>query len=439
MLNWLLRRRFCIQSCCPWAFWFRLSGLRPSIPGQTHFLCCGLGAFAIWVRPTHAAYGLSAILMASLVLGMRRRSISEIASGTALWLASFTLLAWTNCVRFGSPLEFGHRLTVSSGTMMYLIRFGNPYHEAPLFQAAKELFGLLFLANPRGEYAFADNQFPGQSPFTRWRKLDFTTFDSTYAVVCLIVIVVAGFWLIRRRKQIALWRKPQGPVILCLLSWSGLSTIMMGVFYLHYPIIASRYLLDFAPAFAGFVMLACVLLRDNWARFLFPLVAVWLVCEIALAKVPAAEQYPNQPIRLMLPCVPGAVVENFDGIYTPDNPPNATGIPGNGYGWDPESGIAANIVSLAVDRPQFVELHVSQRRASNGESMGNDVYRAQIDGVSLQQQEVVPAADGLTVRFDLPKSIRSQQQEEVLFLGFSSGFSEADRDSERFLYSVRWR
>ena len=249
-------------------------------------LGCVLSAFAVWVRPTHVVYGLGTVLIASLIVWMRRRCLKEVVFGIVGWVGSLALLAWTNCVRFGSPSEFGHHLTVSSGSMMYLTRFGNPFHDASVFQAAKELFGLLFLVDPHGTNTFAENLFPGQSLFTRWRRLDLTAFDPSYALLYLAAIVGAILWLVWQRKKngTPLWQRPQGALILSLLLWSGFSTAALGWFYLYYPAIASRYLFDFAPAFTGFAMLAWVLLPAHWSKFSWPLLAVWLVYETTSSK-----------------------------------------------------------------------------------------------------------------------------------------------------------
>jgi len=408
---------------------------------RDYFLCCALGAFAVWVRPTDAVYGLAAVLLASWIVWLRQRCLKQTIAGVFLWFASLALLAWTNYARFGSPTEFGHHLTVSSGTMMYLTRFGNPCREATFAQAAKELFGLLFLVEPRGANAFSDNLFPGQSPFARWHRLDMTTFDLSYAFLGVIAVVAAIFWLMwrRRKKETVFWQQPKIILVFSLLLWSGVSTVGLGGFYLHYPAIASRYLLDFAPAVTGLVMLIWILLPAKAAKLLCPLLAGWLVYQIALAKVPVEDQHQQQPIQLSLPQAQGTPLNEFNGIYTPENHPSKTRIAGNGYGWEPDTGFAADVVSLAVDKPQFVELHVSKRRALYGGTGGDDIYQAQIDGVSLPLRDIARNGDGLKVTFDIPEAIRLRKGDEILFLCFSGIFGVEDRDSERFLFSVRWR
>jgi hypothetical protein len=404
-----------------------------------YLFCCFMASFAIWVRPTHAVYGVGAILTASVWIGWNRHKLVMPLFGICSWAVSFAILAWTNTMRFGSPNEFGHHLTVTTGNMIYFTRFGNPCREATFFQAAKELFGLLFLADPQGAFAFSEDMFLGQSPVARWRRLDLSAFDLSYAVLIFVTVVAALFWLNRQRKEIAFWRKPKNALIFGLLAWSGFSTMALGWFYLYYPTIASRYLLDFAPAFVGFSLLAWILLPGRHVKIAAPVLVLWMFYEVISAKVPIGDHHKQPPTGLVLPHSGGASVNEFHGLYTADNSPNRTDLVFNGDGWDANSGLASDVVSLAVDQPEFIELHLSGRRSSNGVAARNDTYQAQIDGVPLPQHEAVPEPEGLKIVFDIPQHIRARHTAEILFLCFSKGYDEADRNSERFLYSVRWR
>ena len=405
-------------------------------------ISCALSAFAVWVRPTHAIYGLGGVLAASWSMWIYRRSWKEAIFGFGFWCASFSLLAWTNNVRFGSPAEFGHHLTVSSANMIYLTRFGNPFRQASLLQAAKELLGLLFFVPPHGKYAFGENLFPGQAPFPRWRMLDLTTFDPVWMFICIAAFVSAIAWLILKRKKnrYPLLSQPQSVLVFSLLLWVAVSIIVLSCFYLYYPAIASRYLLDFAPALTGSILLGCALMPPRVLKIMLPVAVIWLVYEAASAKVPAESQFVrNLALQQPLPMTQGMSLKNFNGKYTPDHHPSATRIKGNGDGWEPETGFASDIVSLVVDDPEFVDLRVSGRRKINSEPAPKDIYRAQIDGVSLPIRSVLKDGDEFDVTFELPRAIRSPHQNQILFLCFSDGYDMEDRESERFLYSVRWR
>jgi len=403
-----------------------------------HFMCSALGSFAIWVRPTHGAYGLSAVLISSIIAWNSRRSLKESISGVMLWLASFIILCWANGVRFGAPSEFGHHLTISSGNMMYLTRFGNPFRTASAFQATRELAGLLFLSDPRGVNAFAGGLFPGQTSIVRWRRLDLSAFDFAWAVVCITAVILGVVWLIRRKARYAATSKgSEASLIFAISAWSTVSFATLFSFYLYYPTIASRYLFDFSPALMGFAILIPALFSPSLTKYTIPLLAAWCIYEIASSKIPVQDQLPPTPVGPAMQDVRTPTLESFNGVYTVDQHPSATRIAGNGFGWDSRSGIAEDVISLAVDKPTFVQLRVSERRPQNGEIWGTDTYRAQIAGVSLPLRDVTRDKNMLNVTFDVPVQLRMRT--EFLFLCFSETYDEDDRMSERYLFSVSWR
>lgn len=408
-----------------------------------YLLCCALSAFSAWVRPTHAIYGVSAVLICSLIFLFRERALKVVVQGSFGFLAGLALLGMTNWMRFGSPVEFGHRLTVSSDSMIYMTRFGNPFKAANPLVATKELTGLLFLnSNVRDANAYSEGLFPGQAPVIRWRRLYLTSFDPSYAVLGLAAVGGMIFWFVRhqREKKLLSWQQPENTLIVALFLWSSISVLGLSLFYLHFPVIASRYLLDFAPGLSGFAVLLWILISARWSRYLWPLLAMWLVYEIVTAEVPVQTQRlgTRSHTELALPEKKIVSLEQFRGVYTLSHHPADTGIAWNGHGWESENGFADDIVVLTVDKPQYVELRVSERRAVNGEPARKDVYRAMIDGVLLPLRNVV-RGDGLRVTFDIPSDLQTRLNNEVLFLCFSGGYDTQDRDSERILYSVRWK
>jgi hypothetical protein len=358
------------------------------------------------------------------------KRISTLAA-TCIFFAGIIAAAVTNQIRFGSPTEFGHRLTVSSEEIVYITRFGNPFKDASDAAAAKELAAALFLSPEIGNWdAFSPNAFHGQAPQVRWRRLNFTTFGPSYFIISAFA-VVAGVWRLSRNKF-----ADDQKTIVAMLLWFGASFISLLAFYLHYPSIMSRYLMDFMPAMTGFILLAWALLPAQWRRLAVYALAGWLIYGIGTAKVaipsPTTEQTNKPP-------APAVSIDSFGGSYTISKHPLQTGIQFNGAGWDAETGVADDVVMLMLDKPQFVELDVSERRTENDTETKADVYHAMIDGkmlpIKLQQSE----NDEFKVIFDVPESIRRQNQFQVVFLCFSDGFEKNDRDSERFLYLVKWK
>lgn len=404
-------------------------------------ICCCLSALAPWVRPTHGLYSVAAVVVSTAIILRKSRNVKAVSAGVCSLLASLALLAWGNYVRFGSPTEFGHRLTVSSQSMMYLIRFGNPYRESHLTAAAPELFGALFLnSHPRDAWAYSEDLFPGQARTTRWRRLYLSVFDPVYAFACAAALVVATVWLFRVVRKGGLTSEPNVTLVMALWVWAGAAFAGLAAFYLYFPILASRYLMDFAPAIAGLTILAWDLLSYRWPKCSCLLLALWLIYELASAQTPVSEPVaPSTPGALTLSSAQGTAVADFGGMYSETNHPVKTGIFGNGYGWDGETGIAGDVISLVLDNPKLVEMRVSGRRSMNGDATRPDAYRAQIDRVTLPLKAVTREDDGFRVEFSVPESVCARNETQVLFLCFSSGYDTEDRESERFLYSVRWR
>jgi hypothetical protein len=396
-------------------------------------VCVGLGSYAMWVRPTHIIYAVGALVICSIVVWVKSRLWKPMLAGIFVFVASCGLLAYTNQERFGSPAEFGHHLTVSSGSMVFLTRFGNPYRETPPLQAVKELGGILFCSSHvRDQNVFADDVLPGQAAFTRWRKLDVRTFDLSYAI-----FTVAALLFTTRRIF-----RGHGPGIellpTCLAAWSVLSIAGLVFFYLYYPVMASRYLFDFAPAFAGLTG-ALIVLMNRFGKTALVILAGWLCGEIYFGTIPQRVSLTNEPASNRLRHTQNAVALPETAEYSAQHPPAETQIAWNGNGWSVDDTVAEDIVTLMVDRPAFVELVVGKRRDENGVPAKPDAYRAVIDGVELPLSGTNFESDQIHVRFEIPDELKRQLKQEVLFLCFSKRYELEDRISGRFLYSVRWR
>jgi hypothetical protein len=396
-----------------------------------------LSGMAGLVRPTLAIYGLAAVLVCFFLAWRRHQSFRLSIFAGLCFAAGLGLVALTNQIRFGSPFEFGHRLTVTSDSMVYLTRFGNPYANTSLADASKELGGLLFFnSNVRDANAFAEELFPGQAPTTRWRRLYLGLFDPTWLLLCGAAFII-GILTVSKAGRGSVANHGKQELAFALWAWSVISFAVLGLFYLRFPIIASRYLLDFLPAFAGLLILFWMHASKRWPRISMILLTAWLGTELAIAKIPdnllAAPSNPQPELRH----VGGAPLTEFNGTYNTSQHPELSKITYNGYGWDPVGGFADSVVILAVDSPKFVELQVSDRREINGEPARKDVYRATIDGRPLHLRENRSDGDRRTVVFDVPAALQTGDQ--LIFLCFSGGYDAEDRASERFLYSMRWK
>lgn len=163
------------------------------------------------------------------------------------------ILYWTNRMRFGSGLEFGHQLNVQhiSGSV-YSTRFDYPFAREPLGSAVRELYGRLFLSRlPRLWEYFDSGLFPGQSPTLRWREVGMSTFDRSYLTLVIGSVVFAGLAALRLKWRTEGHKGPVDRAILALAVFGGVGFVLLAGFYLRCSVMASRYVLDWMPSLAA--------------------------------------------------------------------------------------------------------------------------------------------------------------------------------------------
>jgi hypothetical protein len=171
------------------------------------------------------------------------------------------------------------------------------------------------------------------------------------------------------------------------------------------------------------------------------LLAAWLGYQLLTARVlpPSVDLLPKGSIQAELRRAVGKELGEYSGNYSVTNHPGQTEIAYNGYGWNKEHGEASHIVSLAIDRPEFVEMLVGRRLNNSGGPAVEDTYRAMIDNQFLPLREVRGEGENIRVTFDVPERIRRRAGDELLFLCFSESYEPQERTSRRVLHSVRWR
>ena len=208
-----------------------------------------LSGFAAFVRPTLLCYGFASMFLAWLLARRERFQLGRLCVAPLLFAAGCALLFLSNHLRFGSGLEFGHRLNVNVFVpMMYATRFENPVAAAPLVPRVTELFSYLFLVRTELHccYGYLTGILPGEAPVIRWRDIYFSTYDLSFAAA--IATAWGASFLIWWRKRAAL--ATDLTEVATIGVWSLLSAIPLFLLYLYYPVMSSRYMLDFAPAFA---------------------------------------------------------------------------------------------------------------------------------------------------------------------------------------------
>ncbi|NCB44207.1 MAG: hypothetical protein EOM59_16560, partial [Clostridia bacterium] len=273
----------------------------------------GLGAF---IRPTLLFYGVASMLVGALRLFLNRPHPARntapksflirlgVPGHSWLWGPFFFLLGGgllflTNLKRFDDGFEFGHRLNVQWGDEMfgsvYSTRFDYLWQDEPVISAGKELFGMLFLPAEfnNGDW-YAQNLFPGQSSTFRWREAYLRTYDLSFFGLALCGFV-AGAAVWRRRRSAPTEESPDNPPpgspadeMGYLAFWSFLAVVPLVGFYLWTPVITSRYMLDFGPAFALAIFAfyewgSRIIKKTKWAILWGSVFLGWLLAEVALS------------------------------------------------------------------------------------------------------------------------------------------------------------
>jgi hypothetical protein len=426
------------------------------------FIVCLLAGLSGLVRVTHGVYGVSAAVicggaMIGSALSFQKNGkracdwarIWELLSGWCIVLGGLLFLAYSNDVRYGSITECGHRMTNHLADTVYLTRFGNPFAKSGFFDASKELFSWLFLSPFHRSGWDVPQVVPWQAMAYRWRGASQLTFDPSFlAVIVLSCLAWAVFFRRKLRggsgsfRQLFNPKKPVQRVLLGMMIWLFLNTFALAAFYLYSPILATRYILDFAPAFLASFVLALIL-AHRYKRIFFAALLIW-ICSESIARLAAhgsaiAQLELSATELIPLPRADGRKLASFNGRYAMENHPEDTHIKYNGQGWGLD-GAAAPIVTLMLDRPQFLELVVGPRPPESGLK---DRYRAKIGTIELPLESLTRDAaenpSAIKVRFGIPKKIREQDKDQVAFLCFTEKWEPADRQSQRQLFAVRWK
>jgi hypothetical protein len=437
-------------------------------------LMAGLGGL---VRPTLVFYGIITIILATIqvifksnlcfnpvqlplpIPSRMRRQISPRFMSWRLWVgvlgfaAGGLILFLTNQVRFGSGFEFGHKLNMVNTGVVYATRFDYPFEDEPLSSAARELCGALFSVKElNGDDFYRQPFFPGQSQTVRWRQFYFLTFDWSCATLVLIGWIL-GIWPIFRllrnqfTDEINDREDERSKVCACMALWSLGSTALLAIFYLRVPCISSRYMMDFAPAFAGaigviWLKLSAAKTQRGWMRQtrdwgLLIILIGWMNLEItknnsnntskSVAWEDVASRMESLANKLNLP--DSTYVEGFDF--------QQTGIQGNGMGWNRTTNAVAPAVVLFIKDPEFVELEVS---VANTKPLDNPPFiRAKVGLEFLKEESLKRMPHIWQLRFSRPMRAQYQRHIQPLFLAFGPKEGLADPYTPYRLLKVSWK
>jgi len=208
-----------------------------------YLLICCLAGFALNVRPTIGAYGGMTFMIAYFLAW--KGKVKWLLPGLGLFLLGIGFYLLMNGLRFGSPLEAGHKLALTGTPISdYIVRFDNPMTWVPFTAAAMEqISGLFFI-----EFHNSDVVIPWQLDVPRWREYNFKPyFPVEFILLLLAWSLPIVLWVRYRRKGAAAFG-PEEQLVAVGLVWSFLSFALLLFFYAWWPGLVARYLVDFAPA-----------------------------------------------------------------------------------------------------------------------------------------------------------------------------------------------
>ena len=436
-----------------------------------YIVLCAVSGIGGLIRPTALFYGFSSVIIASFFLfkGSNRQLLSQkkiiicFIIGIFTYLIGLALLLATNYIRFGSSTEFGHSLNLQSLTgSMYSTKFDCPYQSESFINSAIELFGLLFLANERynGDNWYQNNIFDGQSTTSRFREIYFRTYDLSYFL--LLIVNISIFLYLK-------FKSPKPKLAKCLQDkcyfnevqryqivtiWSTLSAIPLLYFYMNTPVISSRYMLDFAPAFAVMAISAWLLLINLSQNLVVKTIAfisffIWFGTQFLLIESnygpPSGMRYKSM-YYLKRSFQHKSQINSIDQLKNIDAKVGNNNIPFNLTGWnlgvnnvnDTSSilGSVSSIVIVFMKDIEFIELKIAPLNNLDITPSINHI-RIKVGLEQLALHNYVETPDGYTVLFKKPTNQKWCEGIQVVFISFVSNIYYSENHAPWILESIK--
>lgn len=410
---------------------------------------CAIGVAAAlvpFVRATLVFYGATTLALAVIVAARRGLKLQGIAPGLAVYCFFTALLLWTNNQRFGAPLEFGHALNLNSlAPMRYASRFDHPYEDEPIWSAVRELVSALFVAKGtaiQSQSGYERDLFPGQSRTFRWREIYFSTFGKFELAFMLATLCIGGARLVRLK-----FKAFDDPLVVLTL-WSVVSSAGLFVFYLRFPFLSSRYLMDFAPALG-----VCAWVFWSWvmdsatrlsARTLWPTVIVFL-CLVAWWGYGVGSIWTTTESReLTLEQVRSQMKRERKGpkgMHLLDgysSPTQTVGIPFNLDGWLDDGRTVASVAAFVKD-PECLALDLAPAGDQPMPISAYECIRAKIGLEFLRRESVVSTTNGVRVVFAGPTKSHYQRGYQLAFIALMSKAELSEGESRFRLLRICWK
>jgi len=418
---------------------------------STYLILSALAGLIGFVRPTMLAYGGATLTVCAFTAFLSGWRLARLSSGPILFGLGMSILFLTNNHRFGSGFEFGHRLNMTGMDMMLFSRFQGPFDKEPIWSAAKELIGLLFFVRNHSDMRTLYNDglvaFQSQTPRLRWMH------SQTFNFLYLSSLIGSAAWLCWKLPRLRKNGFVTDRDLLVISAWGLLSAVAMGIFYLRFFAVGSRYMLDFSGAIAAVIAFSIAglfriarLRAHIWPSIvLFVCLAGWWVTEVDYllsidsntGPVIQAQALP----RLETPKETDFSIPSHYAIgAVPRSLELETGIDQNGVGWDIESGQTQSVVALYIENPTKLQIEVAP---SSGIQLSDEEFasiRARIGLELLGLESITPTDSGQLLTFRSPEKKTYQTGVQVAFLCFAppGEYLLLRGDSKFRLLRVEW-
>jgi len=436
---------------CAIGLWLLLLRLcaRPSLArAAVLFACAGVSAF---VRPTLAFYGAGAVMAAIMVwLQVKKPKLSLICP-FVLYTVPIFLLLWTNTVRFGSPLEFGHSLNLNYHPVsLYSTRFEFPYQEERTSSALREVLGALLFP---GHYNYgawlSKHVFHWQTATNRWRENYLPEIGWV-----MVSLAAAGILLSFRSRsnfesQVHLEMKASAV-------FAVLSSLCLALFYAWVPSLSSRYLYDFGAAIAVASSLTIWIVSIVTVRFSYPFWTLALMGTTGLLlflgyRAGTMTSSSGRPVSLdvteyksafmpMAAAVKSKAIDCREEMGVEQRAGRLHGLSGfflDGFGWQPEDGRVGIVTVHYMYDVQFVELILSH--AGGLSTVPNPRHiRVKVGSEELRLASCATNGALINLKFYGPERVRRRSGLQVGFIAWVTKDQISERLSPWILHRISW-
>lgn len=338
------------------------------------FLVCFLAGFSPNIRPTLISYGIVTFFM----IFHFGKGIKSRWFGLFLFSSGIIFLLVTNYLRFNSPFEFGHKLILGgSSIQQHMMKFNNPVEQMPFLSAASELFSDLFFTDLHTPHLI-DDRLLRLSNFPRIRDFYFKPYDLITPFILFLSWFIVALESCRKSSFLS---HSETKIVQIAGLWSLCSFIMLFYFYMRFPVLSSRYFVDFGASIVIGIMALYLwvgsliqyrFLRGILYPVLYAAVLSWLLISFIYSKTNPSfwHSWHRSEIKKMIATTADVAKKELTqarratgpilpGEYRCKNQETKFDIPFNNQGWDISGSCAVSLTTTHFfDAPSCIAINI---------------------------------------------------------------------------------